>query len=60
MLIGCPLDFILPSAWEILEAARFAEKGHWPVAGGWLDQTQSCLNGVRMAWDFTNYWKNQP
>jgi hypothetical protein len=31
----------------MLTAADLAEEGCWPVAGGWLDQTPSCVNGVR-------------
>jgi len=31
----------------MLTAADLADQGCWPVGGGWLDQTQACVNGVR-------------
>jgi hypothetical protein len=31
-------------------ATRQAEHGCWPVGGGWLDQTQKCLDAI----DFIN------
>ena len=27
-------------------AANFAEDGYWPIAGGWLDQTQSVIDAI--------------
>jgi hypothetical protein len=29
-----------------LVAAEWAALGSWPVAGGWLDQTQVCLDAI--------------
>lgn len=47
MVIGCPLKLIPGDVWDMLTAADLADQGCWPVGGGWLDQTQACVNGVR-------------
>lgn len=31
-----------------IDAANHAEHGVWPIGGGWLDQTASCLAAVRL------------
>jgi hypothetical protein len=45
LVVGCPSrttrDVLLAMA-----AAEREEKGQWPAAGGWLDQTQKCLDAV--------------
>lgn len=50
MIETCPHEFVTADVWDLLRAADLAEKGSWPVAGGWLDQTASCVDGVRFAW----------
>jgi hypothetical protein len=59
-LIGCPRKFVAEDesgvsgggdsggVADLLEAAELADKGSWPVAGGWLDQCRSCIDGVRL------------
>ncbi len=49
-LTGCPLTMIDAEAWEFIAAAELAEKGTWPVGGGWLEQTDATLRGVRLVW----------
>jgi hypothetical protein len=46
VLIECPLKLATPSTWDAFDAERQAEKGCWPVEGGWLSQTQWCLEAV--------------
>jgi hypothetical protein len=31
-----------------------AERGLWPSAGGWGDQTAACVDGVNAVWAFKN------
>lgn len=40
-------------------AADQAAMGNWPVAGGWMDQSASALEAVRMVWREENAWKQQ-
>lgn len=47
-LIGCPMRMTDEQAWAAVMAEEQAEHGMWPVAGGWLDQTQSALDAVRL------------
>ena len=35
---------------DALRAARFAEHGAFPVAGGWHDQTPQCLDAIECVW----------
>lgn len=58
VLTRCPLDVIGADAWDALMAADLAEKGTWPVLGGWLEQTQKCIESVRLVWKCTAYWKS--
>ena len=44
-----PHEFAAEAAY-MLFAARAAEYGSWPVAGGWMDQTEACIAGVRATW----------
>lgn len=44
---GCPRQLVRAGAWDIVEAADLARRGTWPLAGGWLDQTETCVDGVR-------------
>ena len=51
------MKLIGDEAWEAIMAADLAKHGSWPVAGGWLEQTQWCLDAVRLVWNETAYWK---
>lgn len=42
----CPSLYESGDISRALYAARQAKDGAWPVAGGWLDQTQKCLDAV--------------
>lgn len=44
----CPQLEIPEGCWEMFGAADLAKQGCWPVAGGWLDQTAVCVDGVRI------------
>jgi hypothetical protein len=46
----CPKQFVTPDIWDLLDAADLAEKGHWPLPGGWLSQTAGVVAGVRQIW----------
>jgi len=46
-VVGCPRKLVAGEVYELLDAADWAKLGSWPVAGGWLDQTCACLDGVR-------------
>lgn len=46
-IVGCPMRMTDETAWAAVMAADQAEHGMWPVAGGWLDQTQSALDAVQ-------------
>lgn len=43
----CPLNVIEPETWDAIRAADYAEHGLLPIAGGFLDQTQSYLDWMR-------------
>lgn len=53
----CPKRCVGGDVWDLLLAASMAEKGLWPVDGGWLNNTQVCLDGVRFAWGDRNHAK---
>ena len=40
----CPLKVLPPSSHTVLRYVALAKDGHWPVAGGMLDQSQSFLD----------------
>jgi hypothetical protein len=44
------LKIITGDIWELLQAARLAEKGILPLPGGWLDQTQWFVEAVDFVW----------
>lgn len=50
MLIGGPRKLIVPGTYDMLQAADLARRGHWPVAGGWLDQANVLLEAVQQVW----------
>lgn len=50
VLIGCPKPLIVPGTYQVLRAARLARKGHWPIAGGWLDQANILIDAVEYVW----------
>ena len=55
-LTGCPMEDA-SGAMAILAAADWAEKGIWPVAGGWMDQAEICVEAVRFALGELAQWK---
>lgn len=50
LLTGCPHAVVPPEAFEAFAAADLARRGSWPVAGGWLDQAEPCVDAVRFCW----------
>lgn len=50
VITQCPWKIIKASVLDVPMAADLAAKGSWPVGGGWLDQTASCLAAVRYWW----------
>lgn len=46
----CPKDEITDSVAHLLELVDWAKDGHFPVAGGVLDQSQSFLYACRYLW----------
>lgn len=59
LLTECPLNTIDGWVWGAIEAAEWADKGKWPTAGGWLDETESCLEVVRYVRSEHARWKAQ-
>jgi hypothetical protein len=53
----CPLLVIDRETLDVIELAEFAAKGHFPVAGGVLDQAHSFLAACRFVWAEEAYWK---
>ena len=51
MITGCPKKMVSPSAVTAIRAADFARKGVLPLAGGWLDQSDSAMKAIRFVWD---------
>lgn len=50
-LAECPLAVLPADVWDLLEYAGFAEKGHWPEAGGMLDQAGPFVRACRRIWN---------
>ena len=48
-ITSCPREFVTDDVWELFQAMDLADHGSWPVAGGWLDQTKTLVDGVSMA-----------
>lgn len=46
---GCPHVYAA-GVGEAFLAARLAEKGIWPVGGGWMEQTACCVDAVQFVW----------
>jgi hypothetical protein len=55
--IGCPKDSIDPSTVRAIQFADFADKGHWPVSGGVLDQSQSFVSACNFIWKEEEHYK---
>jgi len=55
--VGCPCEAVTPDVWRAIEFADFAKKGHWPLAGGTLDQTAIFLEAARSIWGQTELWR---
>lgn len=51
------MKLIDPAAYPVVRAAMLAEKGSWPVAGGWTDQTQACVDAVELFWHEESLWR---
>lgn len=49
VLTDCPNQFCGENARRVVRAARFAELGILPVAGGWLNQSQPFLDALEYA-----------
>ena len=47
-LTSCPRRMVPTETWEVIGAARDAEMGLLPVAGGTLDQCQSFIDAMRI------------
>ena len=56
-IIGCPETLITADVWEMMELAKFYEKGLPPIAGGVLDQTQSFISAAAFIFGEENVWK---
>lgn len=52
LIEGCPRKLVANEIHDLLLAADLAEKHIWPVAGGWLNQTQSAVAGIRLVWHY--------
>lgn len=46
-MTGCPKQQVTADVWAALQAQSQAALGCWPVAGGWMEQTQSCVSAVQ-------------
>lgn len=57
MIPRCPYQEVEAWAWNVLDFAEDAEKGHWPLAGGLLDQSASFLAAARFIRSEIDYWK---
>jgi hypothetical protein len=49
-ITSCPSAMVTPDIWEVIEFARDARRGAWPVSGGTLEQSQSFLLAARQIW----------
>lgn len=38
---------VTADVWDAITAQRMAEKGNWPVAGGWMDQAAGVVAAVQ-------------
>jgi hypothetical protein len=47
----CPHQFVSTDVRQLLRAADLAEKGSWPLSGGWLEQQAGVIQGVQEIWD---------
>ena len=56
-IVGCPEKLITADVWEMIELAKFYEKGMPPIAGGVLDQTQSFISAANFIFAEENVWK---
>jgi hypothetical protein len=53
----CPRLLIPDEIWTVIEFAELAEKGHWPIAGGVLDQAHWFVSAARFVWNEIALWK---
>lgn len=47
---GCVMQYIDRNVCDVVFAADMAQQGVFPVAGGWLDQSQQLLDAIRCVW----------
>lgn len=47
---SCPRQMVPHEYFEAVEYADFARDGHWPVAGGVLDQAEWFRKATRIIW----------
>jgi hypothetical protein len=56
-IAGCPHACVSFDVRLAMKAAKRAEAGAWPVAGGWLDQTQKCLDAMEFIESEQQSWE---
>jgi hypothetical protein len=54
---SCPRDSVTGETSRILKYADFAEKGHWPIDGGVLDQSNTFVNACWFIWAEESVYK---
>lgn len=54
MISSCPRKLITSESCATVAMANFAERGHLPRAGGYLDQQQREIALIQTVWAFTN------
>jgi hypothetical protein len=47
----CPMTLITAGAGDVVRAADLAKRGILPIAGGWLDQTDSIVTAMERFWN---------
>jgi hypothetical protein len=57
VIAECPRLQVTSDIWTLIMAADLAEKGSWPFAGGWMEQTAACVDGVRFWWAEKSRWE---
>lgn len=58
-IASCPQRLITPDVWDALLAAEWADKGAFPVAGGWLAQTLVAIAALRFIRGENAHWRAQ-
>jgi hypothetical protein len=55
----CPLEIVGVESWETIAMVDLFEKGHPPVGGGTLDQTQNFLKAAAFIISDKTFLKNK-